>query len=320
MADEPNMQGVFATTHVDRHGDRFTKEALEQMVEDFRSSNRPNWIYWNHETTLPPIGHLGDQQVELREDGEYQIVGDSTLFSGQWSEEAGHDNINGLNITIQEIDNILAPIVLDKEGRLVVTYDTINYSSDSIRPIIESLNEVVPTEEQVMRRKAEIPHEVIWVLVAFAGGIVARYGERAADIIAEKAIQFYKELNSRFVKILELKPDIHPDVIFSVPIPNTNTVVEAAIEEARKDDLEIAWRTLPQVYAIASHIIERCPPDHFADMKFLFNPQDNKWDINYFTVKATKKILLGPRYYQPDHPRYQRWERTIRAIEELNDE
>jgi len=199
-------------------------------------------------------------------------------------------------------------------GRIKGLYLYSLYKRDLVQPIIESLNELVPTEEQIFRRKAEIPREVIWVLVAFAGGIIARFGEKAADVITDTAVQFYKELNSRFARILELNPDVKPDVIFNVPIPNTSTVVEAAVEEANKDDLEKAWRSLPVVYAIASHIINRCPPDHFADMKFLFNLQDHRWEINYFSVRATEKILLGPRYYQPEHPQYQRWKKVLKEV------
>ncbi len=127
MGNEHEIRMVVATTHVDRHGEQFTKEDLEQMAEDAQSSNHPRWLYWNHETTLPPIGHFDVERVELREDGEYQLLSEGILFGEGWSEPANSDNVSGLDITFQEIDSILEPVVLSKDGYLVITYDTINY-------------------------------------------------------------------------------------------------------------------------------------------------------------------------------------------------
>lgn len=131
------------------------------------------------------------------------------------------------------------------------------------------------------------------------------------------AKKFYDDLIERFSKLLEIKPDEKPDVIFSVPIPDSLTLVEGAVEEADKSALDMAWRKLPDLYAIASHIISRNQKDYFAEMKFLYNPSIDNWDINYFTTRKTHKIILGPRYYDPSHPLRERWENELKKMKEL---
>lgn len=78
MEDSRLIRGVAATTHIDRHGDRLSKEALEQMARDFLEKG--HLLYWNHETTLPPIGLVIQAWVEERKDGEHQLVYEGCLL------------------------------------------------------------------------------------------------------------------------------------------------------------------------------------------------------------------------------------------------
>ena len=45
---------VGATTHIDRHNTRLTKEALESMARQIKS-NRKHVFTIEHDTTLPPM-------------------------------------------------------------------------------------------------------------------------------------------------------------------------------------------------------------------------------------------------------------------------
>lgn len=169
------------------------------------------------------------------------------------------------------------------------------------------------TESDLYIRKSEIPQVVIWVFIAFAGGFIARFGELAADKAIHSTKEFYKKLNDRFSKFLQINP-AKPDVIFGIEIPDSSVAVEGALEQASKEILEIVWQKLPEIYAIATHLIRQNPKGYFSQIKFLFNPQSKKWEINYLTLRKSGRIIQGPRYYEPNHPLRERWEREIERI------
>ncbi|MFG6062188.1 hypothetical protein, partial [Salmonella enterica] len=76
-------QGIAATTHVDSHGMKISKEALDQLAEDIKKGESVPAIHIEHDTTLPPIGKVIDGLVEKRKDGEYQLVITQELFDKQ---------------------------------------------------------------------------------------------------------------------------------------------------------------------------------------------------------------------------------------------
>jgi hypothetical protein len=320
MEDNYKIKMVVATTHVDNHGDQFTKEALDGMADDPELSNSPRWIYWNHETTVPPIGSFNGGYVELRDDGEYQLVSEGILFNDDSYEYIYNSDLDIPDISFQDIDDTLTQLELTEKGIITIGYDRINYNEGDIKKIVESLNEIIPTEQQMIGRKSEIPQEVIWIFVGFTGGILTRFGERTADYLLDGAKSLYKDVISRFNKIFDLKPEINPDIIMKVPLDGDNTIVEAIVEDANKDLLDIALKSLPIVYAIATKIISKAPKDHFFEMKFILNPQSKQWEINYFTLRKDHKILLGQRYYQKDHPSYARWQKIMDQLRNSNQE
>lgn len=80
------QEAIMATTHVDRHFHRFSKQSLEGMLKDISGACRPI-INVEHDTTLPPIGKVLSGRVLLREDGEYELVAVQEIFEKTiWTE------------------------------------------------------------------------------------------------------------------------------------------------------------------------------------------------------------------------------------------
>lgn len=306
------------TTHVDSRGDKLSRDDLEARVSVFQTSEQPMWINWDHQTTIPPIGIIKSLAVEARDDGEFQLVFEGELFNDDTYELLPLSTVGGLRISYEQINQILSGIEPSTDGNLEIIYDKVNYNPEQAKPILDSLNEIVPTDSHLYVRKSEIPQAVIWVLVGFAAGYVARFGELAADKTIHSAKEFYKKLNDRFSKFLQINPT-KPDVIFGIEIPDSSVVVEGALEEADKETLEIVWEKLPELYAIAVHLIRQNPKDYFSQIKFLFNPQSKKWEINYLTLRKSGRIIQGPRYYEPNHPLKERWEKELDRILKMSD-
>lgn len=324
MGQKPDWCGIAATTHIDKHGEHFTKEALEQMAQD--RSDASGLLYWNHETTLPPIGVVTSQWVEKREDGEYQLMFEACLFDGESFEPLLYSNIKGLDVTEEQIREIVFSTPPSSKGHLHINYDPRNFEPQEIAPILDEIGELVDVEQGHYVRKAELPQPVIWVLVAYvAGSIVtgffSRIGEVAADKVGELAKKFYSQLGDQFSRLLgKSKPEgSRPDIIFGLPIEGSDTVVEGALENADPTYLEWALGSLPNLYGLARHLLDRNPPGFFSIMRFLFNPESRRWEINYLVTRKSNKIIQGLRYYDPEHPLRHRYGAMLRKVSELHD-
>jgi hypothetical protein len=303
------FRGIAATTHVDLHGDQFTKEALEKTVEEFYTKNEPVWGFWNHQVTLPPITVVTSQEVKEAGDGEYQLV-----VEGEFFEEKKFELLeeSGLVFTVLTEDVLegspdLPPILAHEY--LEIIFDPRNFRQNDAKKIITSINEVVETKSDLIVRKAEIPQPILYVLVAFAGGFIARYGEMVADKSKELAKELLWNISNRFNEFLSITKTQDPiDVVFGIPISNSDIVVEGCVEGATNKLLSYAWAKLPELSALGQEILIKNRSQYFRHLNFLLNPETLGWEVNYLTIRESNRIILGPRYSDPTHPLRKRWE------------
>jgi len=313
MSKKYPIRGIASTTHVDKHGEKISREALEDMAKEFPSK----FINVNHETTLPPIGIIDKTWVEKRDDGEFQLVYEGYLFEENDSILLPDSDVEGLKVTWDDIRYVIDEIPSSSSGQLTIRYDPRNFDTDEITQIVGELNELVDTNQGLYIRKSELPQPVIWVLVGFIGGhiasgFLARFGEVAADKMIELGKENWKKLKHKFVDLAKVSnhPKKAPDFIFHIPIPESETIIEGALENSTPERIEDVLDSLSQLYAIAKIIIERNKPNYFSQLKFLFNPNDKKWEINYF-ITQSNLVVKGPRYYQRDHPLRERYQKMI---------
>ncbi|MDR7076587.1 hypothetical protein J2Y03_001590 [Neobacillus niacini] len=71
---------LLSSTHVDRHGMRMSKTALDRAAEQI---NGPFVVGMGieHDVLLPPIGKIVKASVEKLPDGEYGLFGEYKLFN-----------------------------------------------------------------------------------------------------------------------------------------------------------------------------------------------------------------------------------------------
>lgn len=308
--EDKQFEAIIATTHLDRHNERFTISALEGVAKDLGNPNKQTWMLWNHQSTLPPLGVLTGGRLEERSDGEHQVVATGIYFGSERKIPLAQSGLAEQIPSKAELEKLLAShdFSISDDGYIEVSVDRQNIDFGEAGQIIDEVNEQLPAKLSERGRKAEVPQEVIWILIAFAGGFVARLGEVTADgllAFSELAIGKLTEKLSKLLK--KSKPTGQPDVIFQVEIPNSDVLVEGALEYATEDVLETVWSKLPELYLLAENVIARNRPKHFAVLRYLFNPYSNEWEINYFLTRNSKRVILGKRYTDPNHPLRRRW-------------
>ncbi len=306
------LRGIMSTTHIDRHNERFDKEGLESAAQHINMQDEVMWVNWNHQTTLPPIGMIDKTWVAQLEDGEYGLYFEATLFS------------EGNNLIVTEDEEIIKQDIdlLDlKFESLGLSHDPRNFTDEDINLTLEKLGEGLPVEHRLSIRKSEVPQSVIWVIAAFiGGGIAAGFLNRVGEVIADKTIDASKPLLTNIGKNLSTLinktiPKDKPDFIFLIQTPEVSEHIEGALETPTSEILIEACNKLPELYAYALKLIGQNKPGYFQDLKFLFNPISHKWEINFLTIKQSHKIVLGRRYFIPDHPLRYRYEQELKRLE-----
>jgi len=299
--------GIAATTHRDKHGEHVARELLEKHVVEFNKTQQPFWVYWNHFTTLPPILVVTGQKVERRPDGEYQLVVQGDVIEDTDYKQLAEGEIPSAAMNEMGVWEAVRTTQV-AEDILQVLYDPRNFDPKQADPIIESLSDLTPTKSGYYIRKGELPQAIILILGALATGFIARLGEVAADQMMAKAKSLYQDLSRELAKLLtKSKTEQRPDIIFNLTSNRSATVIEGAIENADANALEVAWTKLPELYWQSNELIRRNREDYFSHVTYLFNPVSQKWEVNFLLTRVTHQVILGPRYYDSNHPLSKRW-------------
>jgi len=70
---------TLSSTHVDLHGMKMSKEALEDAAKIVNSDRNPR-LGLEHDMSYPPLGRITDAEVIKGQDGEYYLVGYREYF------------------------------------------------------------------------------------------------------------------------------------------------------------------------------------------------------------------------------------------------
>jgi hypothetical protein len=306
--------GILATTHVDKHNECISKEALENMADQINSQGKIQWLTWNHQTTLPPIGYVDKAWVEQLEDGEYGLFFEATAL-------IDHKDlviVKDIEISKDDLDRTQLEI-----AGLQLSYDPRNFGAQEIEAVVDKLSSQYPIQHQLYVRKAEFPPSVLWLVVGFiAGGVATGFLNRIGEVVADKVMEVTGKKLKNIGEILAslekktLTKD-RPDYVFIIPIEDSDVNVEGALECPDAPTLIQACEKLPELYIYAKKLLSQNREGYFSDLKFLFNPMTALWEINFLTIRSTHQVVLGKRYFIPDHPLHLRFEEQLREIKDI---
>ena len=310
-------RGIMATTHVDKHYERVSREGLESIAEQINNHEKIQWVTWDHQTTLPPIAYVDKAWVEQLEDGEYGLLFEATALTEQENLVITED----IEITQNELDSIQLGVT-----DLLLSHDRRNFDDKVIQTALEELSTQFPTGHQYYARKSEFPQSVVWLVVVFiAGGVSGGFLNRIGEVLADKVIavtgQKLRNIGEILVS-LRSKTLINdkPDYIFVVPMQDCDVNVEGALESPDTQTIVQACEKLPELYVYARKLLSQNQKDYFSDLKFLFNPVTQRWEINFLTIRKTHQVVKSQRYYIPEHALRLRYDEQLIKIKELGKE
>lgn len=277
---------VLATTHLDRHFMKITKEALEGAAEDLNAGRRlPSTI--EHDLTLPPFGKTLRVWVEPREDGEYQLVAEREIFDDVlWAELD-----NGVRLFKQESQTDRYPFV-DRYSRMTddifLAYDWVNFDSkQDIKLFIEDIKSQSELEfkTDIFGRKSLVPDPEFLIGIAkvigtylIAKNVLSKVGDKVLELAAEDVAKFYtfvKAVVSSAVKYA--RPRGRP--ITYVFVARGNPTLEF-IARSSNADLVISAISLEKIEAALSQADFYHNTLGAVKIQYLLNTE-GRWEFNY---------------------------------------
>lgn len=73
-------KGIIATTHIDRHGDKIEKEALETLVQAINTQESAIAVSVEHDGLVMPIGKVLKGNLVQLPDGEFAVTTVQEIF------------------------------------------------------------------------------------------------------------------------------------------------------------------------------------------------------------------------------------------------
>lgn len=151
------VRGVLATTHVDSHGEAFTREALEGMVTQAASAIVPLGI--EHDPRIPPAGRIHSASIEIGLDGEASLVGEIEFFEPGDVPSAG-----GSRRLLLKVREDMVPCV---------THDR-SFASAARQPDLLGLRQLLGATGKTEAKKSVEPLGILTIACAIAGGAIAK--------------------------------------------------------------------------------------------------------------------------------------------------
>ncbi|WP_419861465.1 hypothetical protein [Candidatus Palauibacter sp.] len=234
-------RGITATTHVDRHRDKLTLGALEDMVRQIEDHYIP--VLNQHDPRLPPLGRIASAEVVPMDDGEYALVVTQELF---------------------EPGDVPPPVDKRRSVRLRELPSDINIAVDqSFRH--EADQEILATLEKsgvTVTQGVKKALEPISVLIIGAGLLVARgFLNRIGDELGGTVCEAVRGLLNRrrgadatFLLVMELRLRDNPQPLSLKVIldsPSDDEVVEFL-----RDGVKLVQELIPTVLTYADDFCE----------------------------------------------------------------
>lgn len=193
------IQSTLATTHVDRHGDMFTKESLESVANQVRLNYIPMML--NHDPRIPPQGRMISAKVKKLPDGHYALIATTEIF------EPGDD----LCLARDDREIILQTY---RKNKLTIVTDR-SYSSNEDQEIVQELSSLPDTCIETLEKKALEPISILLMAlsasaVAFAYGFLNKMGADSWDFLKTRLSRLISRKQtemSDYLFILELQAD-----------------------------------------------------------------------------------------------------------------
>lgn len=284
------LKGIGATTHVDRHNCRITKEALINATKDMIDSEYAVGMGVEHDLSVMPIGKVINASVITLEDGEFAMQIEQEIFENRDDTSTFYDT--KLIRLKSELDNRpFADTKIENVQKVSVSFDPVNFQNDDFNKFENYIKNECNLNPQAIMRKALIPDpEIIFQLIC--GTLIYLSGKKTLEKLSDKISTDITNSYDSIKKII---------IEGSKLIIPQNRPVTYLFQEKEKylielivvtNDCSVAINSLSSNTISEIHI--KCLEfERFFDIakiQFLFDLKKNNWTFNYLTTKTGESV------------------------------
>ena len=287
------IKSIAATTHIDLHGTKLTKEHLEMMAEKANSSSAVA-MGIEHDVTLPPIGKTIRACVEPTEDGEFQLV----IFQEEFENTRNIDLPDGTVAWMQASKQDQRPFARSNQQAfemIEVSFDLVNFESkEDVSNFLKELRQVTDFREQNLFRKSWIPDpELVFTLskslVAYLFGkkVIEKAGDKIIEQVVDDLSQLYSFVKTAAKGMAKYAIPKNSPITYIFNIPG-DMILELVARTTDADLLVTALLEdkLKQVIKKAEELRNSF---RATNIQFLLNPE-GEWEFNYLLTEKGEVV------------------------------
>lgn len=293
------FKGIGATTEIDRHNCKITKEALESACESINKSDYAPAVGIEHDRTIMPIGKVVKGEIVKLENDEFALEIHQELF-----DKFKIINNSNNNEKFFEAESIIdsrpfADTQNEKIETLTIGMDPVNFSDEDYETLLSIAQNECGAENDVFCRKAFVPDlEIVFKLVT--GTLAVMTGKKTLDKLADKISDDLSNVYARLKKFVlaavkYCKPQNRP--VTYVISENQEHLIELIIRTSSPNDVFNAL-TAEKINVLMQNMTEiKSIFEDIAKIQFLYNIEENKWEFNYLTT-VTGKVIGTEKCYK----------------------
>lgn len=293
------IKGIGATTGVDRHNCRITKEALEEAIKKINTGKYVPSMGLEHDSSLMPIGKTYKAELMPLKNGEYAAyIYQETFenFNVFESKEFG----TLYEASISSDSRPFADTEPESIEKLTVQFDPVNFGYESFELIKEQIKKDSDVEIETFMRKSVIPDpEVVFnfikdsiILLAAAQTL-----NKTVDKLSSDGSNLYDKIKQIVIKAVKyIKPSNRP--ITYVMKENRGYILELLVRTA---DPNVLFQALSsEKLSTFINDVDRVKDvidEPTYKIQYIYNEDRSCWEFNYLST-STGKVIGSEKCYK----------------------
>lgn len=262
---------IVASTSIDAHGDKLTKEQLfflfMQIPQEFILNQQ-------HDLSKPPIGRIYNKRFVEISDREFAIKVDVDVFDEELFEEMRSFSISytGERLTLNP----------SSRADIEILFNPLIFSREDMLSLIKISDETIQIDAIELKQKALEPITVLilkFVLISAAIGFFGKLGSDVYDVLKAKLRQL---ANRRKVK---RKPEIILQLLFTIKLVERSVDV---IIELLMEDLDIIKQRDLSIESALEYVTTATGHTEIQRVALRVQRSEPYWSLVYFVdLKGT---------------------------------
>ncbi len=268
------IQMTVSTTHVDRHRDKVTREALEDMAKQIKERYLPMQV--EHDIRYPPVGRVISAEVVELPDGEYALQGAAEIFEEDDSLESLRGDGRTISVDSRDITTI------------AVEYDR-TFRSREGQELIHELSGIAGEDDQPKQvvKKALDP---LSTLVILAGVFIV--GQISKGFFSKLGADLYDKLKSTLIKYFrkEVSSEQVLDLCFLVKKLDRNLEVHVLVSNPTEKKLSEVFASK---FGSIDELIASIPISELDIVKIVLEYANQEFSLRYLVRRDAVPVMFS---------------------------